>query len=186
MFFKVNLVKNIFVPPEMLGANLIRDLETLLRSAVVGKKVPKVGLVLEIIDILTSSGLEGKVLDTGEVRFAVTYSALLFRALPRECIDVVVSDVLAEGFIGNAGPIDIFIPQLQMSRFTYETDSVHAHFISMDGKRTISLGDVCRVRVLAETANPRFQAVGTIDINEVERGRLGDAHGEVRDALGPR
>lgn len=164
MFFLATCHRMIYLPAQDLGALFMHRIEQLLKQAVEGKRLPELGLVIAVKDILAGSDVEGKVLDSGEVAFLVNYEALVFKLFPGEVIDVVVNDVQPEGFYGSVGAATIFVDRLYMPEYTHENDGSSSIFTRTDGAASISAGDIVRARIVNETpASAVMDAVATID-----------------------
>eukprot|EP00004_Rigifila_ramosa_P015436 TRINITY_DN3574_c0_g1_i4.p1 TRINITY_DN3574_c0_g1~~TRINITY_DN3574_c0_g1_i4.p1 ORF type:complete len:140 (+),score=40.33 TRINITY_DN3574_c0_g1_i4:243-662(+) len=68
----------------------------------------KIGFVISIVQI-TEVG-PGRILETGNVVFKVSYDAVVFRPFVNEVIDAIVTQIIPEsGVMAAAGPLKIFI-----------------------------------------------------------------------------
>uniref|UniRef100_A0A7S1QH19 RNA polymerase Rpb7-like N-terminal domain-containing protein n=1 Tax=Neobodo designis TaxID=312471 RepID=A0A7S1QH19_NEODS len=165
MYVKVTERKNVYVPPEELGPQLTHRLEYLLRQRVEGTRVPNVGVIVGVTDIVNESSMQGKVLETGTVVFAMTYTAIAFRLAPDEVCDGRVCAVSPESIM-----VDVGAAKIRVSRFhippelVYEGDGGSPRFVSTDSETSITEGCTVRVRVVSETpTNTLFGAIGTIN-----------------------
>lgn len=164
MFFIATCHRMIYLPAQDLGALFMRRIEHYLRQSVEGKRLPELGLVVAIKDILAGSDIEGKVLDSGEVAFLINYEALVFKLFPNEVVDVIVNNVQPEGFYASVGAATIFVDKLYMSEFAHENDGTSSMFVKADNTASISVGDIVRVKIVNETPTSAvMDAVATID-----------------------
>lgn len=165
MYFKVVLKKIVYAQPEDLGPAIRRKLERYLRSDVEGKRLSDVGLVIAVVDILDGANIEGKVLDTGAVSFAIKYVAVVFKLLKDEVVDGVVSEVRPDALVVGLGATNVYISKRQMpANYVYESDGAVSRFVTHSGDRMVSRGSVVRLRIISETAaTAGIGAVGSID-----------------------
>lgn len=165
MYVKVVLTKNVYVKPEDLGPQLSHRLEYVLREAVEGTRDPVAGLIVAVVDIIDDASVQGKVLETGTVVFAMKYIAVAFRLAPSEVVDGVVTEIVNDGVYVDVGATVIRVSRYSMPRgFVFEGEGDAPRFASPDGTVVISEGSTLRVRVISESTTAiKFGAVGSID-----------------------
>jgi DNA-directed RNA polymerase II subunit RPB7 len=164
MFVKLTLTKNVYMKPADLGPALMHALERRLREAVEGQRVPKVGRIVAVVDIVDDSSKQGKILDTGEVLFQIRYVAVVFRLWPGETVDCIVTDVDNDGFLVDAGATSVYVSQYQMpTTYAFENNGAESRFVTGDGALSIAKGECVRLKIMSETpSNERFGAIGSI------------------------
>jgi DNA-directed RNA polymerase II subunit RPB7 len=156
MYFKMLLKKVITVLPHQLESTVNRALEGYLRHAVEGKILPRVGLVVAVIDIENPHTFEGKILDNGSVQFLLIYTALVYKLFRNEIIDVIVTSVTPSGFRGDTGAQSIQVARSCIPEdYIYESDGAADVFVMKDGSKAIRVNDVVRVRIISETPKNR-------------------------------
>lgn len=164
MFFKVPLKKIVTVQAADLGPTLNRRLEGHLRDAVEGKVLPDIGTILAVLDIIGAYDLEGKVLDNGSVQFHLTYIALVYKLFEDEVLDVRVTEVRRDGFIGTSGPISFYISRRNMpTDYVYEGEGALAVFVRRDGVKAVRHGETARVKIFKPTPSQDGFVCGTME-----------------------
>jgi DNA-directed RNA polymerase subunit E'/Rpb7 len=165
MYVKITEKQNVYVQPDELGPQLTHRLEYLLRQRVEGTRVPGVGVVVGVTDIVNESSMQGKVLETGTVVFPMEYTAIAFRLVPEEVCDGRVVNVSQESFMVDVGAVLIRVSRFHIPPdLVFEGDGSAPRFVSVDTEASISEGCTVRVRVLSETpTNNQFGAIGTIN-----------------------
>ncbi len=165
MFIRLQLHQKVTVKPSDLGPAVTRKIEQLLRDLVEGHRLPNIGLVTCVLDILDDQiAREGHILDTGDVVFHVRYSAIVYRAIPRSVVDGSVVDVQPDHLLVNVGGTNVYVSRGQMPpSFEYCSDGGLVRFATPEGA-AISNGTLLRVRIIGETPNREgFGATGTIN-----------------------
>lgn len=164
MFFKVTLRKIVTVQPEDLGPTVNRKLEGHLRDAVEGKTLPDIGMVLAVLDILNAHLLEGKVLDNGNVQFALTYVGLVYKLFEGEVLDIRVTEVRKDGFIGTTGPVNFYVSRRSMpSDYVYEGDGTLAVLVLKDGSKSVKIDGTTRIRIFTPIPSREGLVCGTME-----------------------
>lgn len=164
MYLKLTLKKLVTVAPKDLGPAVNRQLERYLRDAVEGKPLPDIGIVLAVLDILQPHLLEGKVLDSGATQFPLTYLALVYKLFEGEVIDIQVSEVKKDGFLGTSGPTTFYVSKRNMPvEYVFEGDGALAVFVTRDGNRSVRVGETVRIRIFAPLANPDGFVCGSME-----------------------
>jgi DNA-directed RNA polymerase subunit E'/Rpb7 len=164
MFLKLALKKLVTVSPKDLGPTVNRQLERYLRDAVEGKPLPDIGIVLAVLDILEPHLLEGKVLDSGAAQFPLTYLALVYKLFEGEVLDIQVTEVKKDGFLGTSGPSSFYVSKRNMPvEYMYEGDSALPVFVTKDGQKSVRVGETTRIRIFAPLPNPDGFVCGTME-----------------------
>lgn len=163
MFFRYTLKQTVLIPPSELGPLLNRRLEFHLREKVENQRIPEIGLIIAVIDIVANN-LEGRILDTGFVSFQLQYDAIVYRLYRDEVIDTLVREVKPDGFFADAGAATVFVSRYNIPLdFVFETDGKDAKFVKKDGTQHLQEGQRVRLRIVSEAAKAQtFQAIGTI------------------------
>jgi DNA-directed RNA polymerase subunit E'/Rpb7 len=162
MFFKFEHKKNIYVQPEELGPQLTHRLDYLLRDAIEGTRIPHVGVVICVTDIINAASLQGKVLETGTVVFAMTYEGIAFRFQQGEVCDGRVVEVSAESFTVDVGATQVRVSRYHIpASYLFDDAGGAPRYAHPDG--SISDGSTVRIQIIAETpTNAKYGALGTI------------------------
>jgi len=144
LYYVVEMSDTVRVPPHMLDRDPAEVAEEQARAKYVGRYIPDVGLILEILEVKEVS--EGVVLiSSPSVFYRVTFDVLSFLPKPQEVVEGEIKAVLDYGAVVNIGPIDGFIHISQLG------DDVFVHRAGvLQGRRsklTFRRGDVVRARI---------------------------------------
>lgn len=163
MFFRVAAFKTLLVPPQDLGQKLQHSLLLdMLKAAVEGQHIPYVGRVVAVVDLFLNQ-VEAKIVDSGDAAIVINYEAIVFKLFKDEYVDVVVSEVTAEGFYATAGPATVYVPKLHMPRYRYGQTGPVTHFEEIETGAKIRESTVVRVRIVAETPGRNSDAMASLD-----------------------
>eukprot|EP00658_Telonema_sp_P-2_P048755 TRINITY_DN37079_c0_g1_i3.p2 TRINITY_DN37079_c0_g1~~TRINITY_DN37079_c0_g1_i3.p2 ORF type:complete len:154 (+),score=42.62 TRINITY_DN37079_c0_g1_i3:57-518(+) len=107
--------------------------------------------------------IRDRIVDSGDAAIVVNYEAIVFKLFNDEYVDVIVTEVTAEGFHGRVGPANVLTPTIHMPRFKFDQHGPVMQFVDMEGGATIRDGVVVRVRIVSETPGRDIDAMASMD-----------------------
>lgn len=155
MFYRLELVKELEIPPRYFASNLDDEINRRLRQDVEGTCSGKHGFVIAVTEAIHKG--DGMIREgVGNAVFNVRYECIVFMPHKGEVMDAVVKSVNKMGFFAEAGPLQIFVSNhLIPEEFEFDSTNDPA-YMTKDGEK-ITTG--CEVRL---------KIVGTrVDANEI-------------------
>ena len=113
VFFQKQLTRKISVKPEHLGPALEKFVRDQLTHEVEGMPIDNAGHIITVVSV-TEGTLEKGMIDhlTGNVKYNISFNALLFRPFKNEVLDATVKAVSDVGFFAEAGPLSVFVSRV--------------------------------------------------------------------------
>mmetsp|Transcript_11302 Transcript_11302/g.12428 ORF Transcript_11302/g.12428 Transcript_11302/m.12428 type:complete len:172 (+) Transcript_11302:94-609(+) len=159
-FFHIVLKRQILMHPKYLGPKLQRAVRETLDTEVEGTCAGRHGFIIIVTD-LEALPL-GKVIESGWVRFDLTYSAIVFRPFVNQVIDAKVTTVDEVGFYAKAGPLVILVHSNNVPP-DYSYDPVGPCYMKNDQSAKIEHGSTVRLKIIGVQFHAsEIFAVGTI------------------------
>lgn len=151
------LTHEIELVPVYFGPKLRATIIRLVKEQVEGLALANYGYVVTVIDVPEDRIKSGIIeYDTGNVSFAVQYSALMLRPFINEVLDATVSQCNALGFFAFVGPLRVFVSKHSMPEDMVQGfDAEKEAWISDDKEVEISRG--CGVRLKIKGKSKRIR-----------------------------
>ena len=154
MYYKIQLMDKVRVPPHRLGEALEKVILDVLQEQLEGSIDKEIGIFIAIPKVLAIG--EGELIPgDGAVYYDVEFEALVLRLMLQEVIEGLVVETTSFGAFVSLGPIDAMLHVSQISDEYINYDEKNARLICQDSKRFIGVGDAVRARVVTLSLNER-------------------------------
>ena len=147
MYYKIQLMDKVRVPPHRLGEALGKVILDVLQEQAEGSIDKEIGIFIAIPKVLTIG--EGELFRGMVLSITMSNSKLLvLRLMLQEVIEGLVVETTELGAFVSLGPIDAMLHVSQISDEYINYDEKNARLICQDSKRFIGVGDAVRARVV--------------------------------------
>eukprot|EP00759_Apiculatamorpha_spiralis_P026958 PhF_6_TR29876/c0_g1_i1/m.43825/K03015/RPB7, POLR2G; DNA-directed RNA polymerase II subunit RPB7 len=148
MFFKLNLITSISVPPVHFGAMIAESIKKIVCAKVEGHVDIDTGcFVIAVLDIVRTG--PGKLQDYGDAVYVVQYQALAQKHFNMEVVDSVVASITPVGLNVKIAALKSYV-RMNPAQWSYDTDT-NSYLSTTDSSR-INVGSVIPVRILESSA----------------------------------
>jgi DNA-directed RNA polymerase subunit E' len=154
MYYKIQLVDKVRVPPHRLGEELSRVILDVLQEHLEGSIDKEIGIFIAITRVQKIG--EGEIVPgDGAVYYDVEFEAVVLRLALQEVAEGLVVETTSFGAFISLGPIDAMLHVSQISDEYINYDEKNARLICQESKRFIGVGEPVRVRVVTLSLNER-------------------------------
>ena len=154
MYYKMVMTDKVRVPPQRLGEQLHAVVLNVLQEQLEGSIDKEIGIFIAVTKVLDVG--EGEIVPgDGAVYYDVTFESLVLRLALQEVIEGLVVETTSFGAFVSLGPIDAMLHVSQISDEYINYDEKNARLICQESKRSITVGDTIRVRVVTLSLNER-------------------------------
>ncbi|HIH27191.1 dna-directed rna polymerase subunit e' [hydrocarbon metagenome] len=154
MYYRMKLADKVRVPPHRLGEDLRKVILDVLQEQLEGSIDKEIGIFIAVTKVLDVG--EGEIVPgDGAVYYDVTFESLVLRLALQEVIEGLVVETTSFGAFVSLGPIDAMLHVSQISDEYINYDEKNARLICQESKRSITVGDTIRVRVVTLSLNER-------------------------------
>ncbi|MEA1985185.1 MAG: DNA-directed RNA polymerase [Euryarchaeota archaeon] len=154
MYKRMKLGDTVRVAPNLLGEDVRVSVKNALKEKLEGRVDKKLGSIVAITDIDEVG--EGHILvGDGAVYYDVTFEAIVFTVQMQEVIEGEVVETVEFGAFVSIGATDGLLHVSQVTDDFMSYDGKNGRLVSKTGGRSISEGDMVRVRVVAVSINER-------------------------------
>lgn len=162
MFNLINIKDTIRIHPSMFGQPLKEAAYQELRNKYEGLVDEELGYIISVIDLKVNSN--GRIIPgDGGTHHTVIFNILTFYPQLQEVIEGEVVEVADFGTFLRIGPVDALLHVSQLMDDFISYDERQGVLLGKDSGRTISRGDVFRVRIVA-VSFPRGRSSGKIGV----------------------
>lgn len=165
MFYRLELIKELEIPPRYFASNLDDEINRRLRQDVEGTCSGKHGFVIAVTEAIHKG--DGMIREgVGNAVFNVKYECIVFMPHKGEVIDAVVKSVNKMGFFAEAGPLQLFVSNhLIPEEFEFDSTNDPA-YMTKEGEK-ITTGCEIRLRIVGTRVEANeivsFESIKTSD-----------------------
>lgn len=165
MFFVKQLSLAVTLPPSALGGDMPARLRQQLLHDVEGTCTGRFGYVICVLNWSQIDSGKGLVMNnSGNAKFDVKYTALVWRPFKGEVVDGIVSSVNSMGFFADVGPLSIFISRhLIPSDMRYAPAHSPPAYIGDSDGQVVHVGGKVRIKIIGTRHDvDSISAIGSI------------------------
>ena len=152
MYKLVKLQDTVRIPPQYFGEDLLKIIENTVQKAFEGTVRRDHGVIV-VVDSVTPLGDGIVIHGDGGMYQKVEFQALTYMPVLQEVIDAVVCEIVEFGAFCHIGPLDALVHMSQLMNDYVEIDAENERIAGKENKRTLSVGDSIRARVVAVSLN---------------------------------
>ncbi len=154
MYYRIQLLDKVRVPPHRLGEELRGVILDVLQDQLEGSIDKEIGVFIAVTRVLEIG--EGELVPgDGAVFYDVTFEAVVLRLSLQEVTEGVVVETTSFGAFVSLGPIDAMLHVSQISDEYISYDEKNSRLVCQDSKRFIAVGEGLRARVVTLSLNER-------------------------------
>lgn len=154
MYYRLQMVDKVRVPPHRLGEDLTNVILDVLQEQLEGSIDKEVGIFIAVTRVVRIGDGE-MVPGDGAVYYDVDFEGLVLRLALQEVVEGIVVETTSFGGFISLGPIDAMLHVSQISDEYINYDEKNSRLICQDSGRHLGVGDVVRARVVTLSLNER-------------------------------
>jgi DNA-directed RNA polymerase subunit E' len=191
MYKLIELTDTVRIPPEYLGQDLAKVMDTLVQASFEGRLSKQHGMTVLTLDVEPLG--EGILIHgDGAIYQRVKFKALVFKPEIQELVNGIICEVVEFGAFAHIGPLDALVHMSQVMNDFVSADVANERLTGKESGRALGIGDGVRARIVTASLNelsPRESKIGLTmrqpALGKLEwvdedraRGRGGEAGGE--------